>query len=472
MSVKVPEQLVSATAEGRLVPFVGSGVSRGVQCGLPTWPELLDKLSQALLGGVEADVHAADVVRGFVRLKRYSSAAEEALRGLGKHRFHEEIAKACDTRITGNQTVPQALWALQPKLVVTTNYDGVLEKANRGAKSITNDDHHGLGSLETTHQSAIWHVHGFADRPGSIILAPSEYASLYSREGASVSLPLARLREVLSRRTLLFIGFGFNDEEVLTALRDVLTLFDKAVPTSFVVLTPKDEERLAKLNLPADYNIKVVTVENYDEALVRLLTELRVRSADALEDVVVVDGLAQFNRRVALVLGARHVSAHLHADRLGEPALVAPGRTSCGCVTDQPLVAPLLEDGRFTVRLFSELLPKLDADFRAAIHDRDSMGAAGKTGSFEETVYGVPFHSMLAGLIETDGKRIGLVKVENKLPEFGCPFEANDKARLLRLISDFSPLLQHAHRWIQKRAWSEVQFIAASRGQRGATSNE
>lgn len=102
MNASIPEQLVRAVAEGRLVPFVGSGVSLGFEGGLPTWPGLLSKLSQVLRGGVKADIHAANVVEGFVQLKRYSNAAEEVLKGLGKHRFHEEIANSCDTRITGN----------------------------------------------------------------------------------------------------------------------------------------------------------------------------------------------------------------------------------------------------------------------------------------------------------------------------------------------------------------------------------
>jgi len=175
--------------------------------------------------------------------------------------------------------------------------------------------------------------------------------------------------------------------------------------------------------------------------------------APSSEDVL--ETLAQFNRRAALELGARHASTHFYFEDKTKEALVAPGRTSCGCITCEPLVSPLKESGRFTVRLFRELLPDLKAGSRAAVY---TEGSFQEKRDFSRTLYGERFECLLAALIEDKGKPIGVVKLENKLSE-ASSFDESARQALLRLIREFTPRLRRAYRWIQKRDWREVQFV-------------
>ena len=457
----VPKQLTLALADSRLVPFVGSGVSCGVSRDLPSWDSLLLGLAKVLRGqNSKTSEHHATLVETLVHLKRPTDAAQEARDAFGSAPvFHEAISQAFPPgEIYRDLTVPRALWALHPQVILTTNYDDVLEAANRGAKSITNTNEHILLDLEGQYQPVIWHLHSSVEDLDSIILARSEYATFST-------LARMRLRELFSRRTLLFVGFGFNDSEVLGIMQEVLDLSKKAFTLSFALLDPNDERRFEDKELKKLYGIVPVPIPNYQQGLVEFLTDLRSTAAtmEAMEKKAVLDALAQFNRHAVLQLGARHASTHFHFEKEAHEALVAPERTSCGCITWKPLVSPMKDRGRLTVRLFRELLPNLEAGSRAAVFTRDSLR---EERDYSRTLYMEPFECLLAGLVEDEDEHqethkrrpIGVVKIENKLPETGRTFDESATKKLLCLIREFTPHLRQAHRWIQKQHWNEARF--------------
>src|SRR5262245_2023419 len=119
--------LKKAIHDRQLVPFVGAGLSAAVKRGLfPTWPQLIDYLARELDSEGKAD--DASITRGYLGKGRPIEAAGAAYSGLGKRHFNEILRRHFDVEqpTDVNLSSVNALWRLNPHLVITTNYDSVL----------------------------------------------------------------------------------------------------------------------------------------------------------------------------------------------------------------------------------------------------------------------------------------------------------------------------------------------------------
>ena len=128
--MSLPGSLIRSVAQERIVPFVGSGVSMAVKDGLfPSWPKLLRLLADKL--DEEAKPNPAQIVRLFVEMGDLNQAADNAIRSLGKSHFCEAMKSIFGMAQPNgiDLSLPNAIWSLKPRVVVTTNYDRVLEWA-------------------------------------------------------------------------------------------------------------------------------------------------------------------------------------------------------------------------------------------------------------------------------------------------------------------------------------------------------
>lgn len=77
-----PQALAAELRRGRVIPFVGSGVSLAVKSDLfPTWPKLLGMLADRL--AAESKDESATIVRSYCKKGQFLKAAEEAVLELG-----------------------------------------------------------------------------------------------------------------------------------------------------------------------------------------------------------------------------------------------------------------------------------------------------------------------------------------------------------------------------------------------------
>jgi hypothetical protein len=62
-----------------------------------------------------------------------------------------------------NLSLPKGIWNLRPSIVITTNYEDVLQWANAGSQRMLNDQHAELVDLfraSTPDRPIVWHLHG------------------------------------------------------------------------------------------------------------------------------------------------------------------------------------------------------------------------------------------------------------------------------------------------------------------------
>jgi hypothetical protein len=281
----LPSTLVDALKARAVVPFAGAGVSRAVtdeagQPLFPTWRGLLVAAAEQLRA--QCLPTKANRVQATLEDNEYLDAARIAREALGTDwfKFLEAQFNPPSERVRpATLDLARAIWRLGSPLVVTTNYDKVLHWASpqeRDLRHWTVSDAENLaeihrGSLE---KPAVWHLHGFIDRPKEIILTPDGYGNLYPIDGkveAHYQAASWTLRHLLTARTFLFIGFGMEEaiEQQISWVRET---FAGAGVKHFLLV--RDEDRAAMEKELHGLSVQPVPFADFGKPLLDLLGEL------------------------------------------------------------------------------------------------------------------------------------------------------------------------------------------------------
>nr|AYM54577.1 hypothetical protein [Nannocystis exedens] len=280
-----PRDLVRFLKEGRVLPFVGAGVSRAVknragQPVFPTWRELLERAAQRLVDDHEAE--QAQAVRARLERGEYLAAAQLARDGLRGRRWREFLLHQFDPDIAeidrSTLAWAESIWSLGSNVVVTTNYDRVLEWASPHPPACehwpTRVPADYLAALAgRTEKPAIWHLHGMIQQLDSIILTSEDYDRLYSASlQRRFSAALATLRSFLAHKSFAFFGFGFMDERLLKELLAVVDDCRGSTGPHYAFVHRDECERLSPR--VGELNLELVTFDEFGPPLVQLVREL------------------------------------------------------------------------------------------------------------------------------------------------------------------------------------------------------
>ena len=213
---ELQERVVALAAHaraGRLVPFVGAGVSMGA--GLPSWVGLLDELIAD--AGMEADRPALD------RLDLRDRAALIQSR-LGAGRLAEILLERLG-RARRVALQHQLLASLPVTEAASTNWDDLFERAWTAA---------GAGPVavlpfdgRAADGSWIVKLHGTVrdGRLHGVVLTREDYL----RFGAERNALAGIVQSLLLTRHMLFVGFGLNDETFHRIAHDVRLVLERTV---------------------------------------------------------------------------------------------------------------------------------------------------------------------------------------------------------------------------------------------------
>jgi hypothetical protein len=186
-------------ADGKLIPFVGSGLSRPL--GLPAWSELIDLVAKEL--GYDPAVFKVN--GNELQLAEYYVATTGSigpLRSVMDKAFNprdEDIARSRSHTALVEMGLP---------LIYTTNYDEIIERAfelkGRPCHSIAN-----IGDIVRAPRNATHVVkfHGTFSDDASLVLTESSY---FERLEFQSALDI-KLRADTLGHTLLFIGYSLTD---------------------------------------------------------------------------------------------------------------------------------------------------------------------------------------------------------------------------------------------------------------------
>jgi SIR2-like protein len=198
---EVGKSLADQSARGRLVLFVGAGVSTGA--GLPTWQGLLDGLADDATFD-ESEKAALSKLPAVDQARLIRDRLERSADRIGRAK---PLADSICTRVCADRySLSHALLAnLSVSEVVTTNYDTLFEQASRDAG-------HPVAVLpyEPAVSQPRWllKMHGCVTRPDDIVLTREDYLRYAERRGALAAI----VQALLITRHMLFVGFSLNDD--------------------------------------------------------------------------------------------------------------------------------------------------------------------------------------------------------------------------------------------------------------------
>jgi tetratricopeptide (TPR) repeat protein len=202
------DRLREEIAEGKALAIIGAGVSIGATRNAPaaSWTGLLKDgvdrcqivigLSRDWADRVRAEIQSGDI-------DDLLSSAEKVSRKLGapEGEFHRWLRESVGALVAQDKEVLKALQNLGLPLA-TTNYDDLLERTT-GLEPVTWRDGHRVERLLRGDEQGILHLHGYWDRPESVVLGIRSYEEVRQAPHAQ-----AVLRALRIFRTLIFIGYG------------------------------------------------------------------------------------------------------------------------------------------------------------------------------------------------------------------------------------------------------------------------
>ncbi|MFE9928906.1 SIR2 family protein [Streptomyces sp. NPDC005533] len=257
---EVPLELAEQFGRGNGVLFVGAGLSKGA--GLPDWQGLVHGLADEI-PGCPPDADHRDIA-AYYELE------------FGRNRLVQRIRDQLDTLHLQPTPVHHAAAALPVPLVVTTNFDDLLEQTYRADRkpysTVTRAVDAGFWSSDRVQ---IVKIHGDLAIPESIVITSSDYEGITTDRPSLVRL----LSSTLQTRTVLFIGYSVTDPDLrtlLTQLRQESGDYRRnlySVQFDAPALAVKDLERrgVRVINL-------TLAGRSPSEVLLTWLTELRQRA--------------------------------------------------------------------------------------------------------------------------------------------------------------------------------------------------
>lgn len=234
-----------ASKQGRLVVFVGAGVS--ANSGVPVWSNLIDEMKKECnLTSEKDDLKVAQLYKDARGDKEYLDKVKDVL----KH----------------NKTIPNEIHkdilALKPCHIITTNYDNLLEQEIENEYSqfaIVREDKDLPNIL---YQNSVVKMHGDFDT-NNIVLTESDYYN-YSK---NFSLIRSFVISLFASKLVMFVGFSFADLNLKMILNDVHSVLKDSMQRAYLITENNPDVLTIQYYGNKGINIIHIDEKNLDEIL-------------------------------------------------------------------------------------------------------------------------------------------------------------------------------------------------------------
>jgi hypothetical protein len=209
----IPEGLTNALKEGKCVLFAGAGLS--VAAGYPSWSDLLLELNKrGEQKGYIADKKTKELADLITKPNKQLMAAQEISDEFGREHFLGELVDVFERAPKKPTELHRALLGLPFSLVITTNFDQLIENQfaalnSEIPKTYTHQDTADFADALWKGSFFVLKAHGDITRKTSIILTQKDYRTiLYAAPGYR-----AVLSAIFTTKTILFMGVSLSDPE-------------------------------------------------------------------------------------------------------------------------------------------------------------------------------------------------------------------------------------------------------------------
>ncbi|MFZ2726402.1 MAG: SIR2 family protein [Methylococcaceae bacterium] len=207
-----PEEIIQAGLDGKLVLFVGAGVSMLAPINYPSWATLANKILEDLRK--EQFINYSE----FEQLKILDSKKQLSIAHFiaENKKFPIDYKKYFEGKSETNSIYEHINAIGCP--CITTNYDELLaprvNKNNDGSTTdlfinrISEPEKFLLSDLDK--RNTVIHLHGAISNPRTMIITTKNYLKHYEHDNVKTLLA-----ELFSIKVVLFIGYGLEEMEIL-----------------------------------------------------------------------------------------------------------------------------------------------------------------------------------------------------------------------------------------------------------------
>jgi len=234
-----------ASKQGRLVVFVGAGVSNN--SGVPTWSKLISAMKDGCGAESETDdLKIAQLYKDARGEKEYMDKVKEVL-------MHNKVAP---------NVIHESILKLKPCHIITTNYDNLLEqeiaKEFKQFDVIREDE----DMPNMAYPNSLIKMHGDFDR-NNIVLTEEDY---YNYEK---NFPLIRsfILSLFASKVVVFIGFSFSDLNLKMILNDLHSVLHDSMQRVYLVSDTKPSQTLNTYYEKKGINVVFLSDEDIKELL-------------------------------------------------------------------------------------------------------------------------------------------------------------------------------------------------------------
>lgn len=251
--------------------------------GLPSWPQLL-RLMIAWGEGDGVDFSDKPEIEQFIADEKYLLAAEELVERLGDDRFRRFMTQIFGRPGLSPTQVHLLLAQIPFAAQITTNYEMLSEKGYEATHGIlpavfTQTDVAELSGALRSGDFYILKSHGTIDRIETVVLGRKQYRAVMHGNPAYRIF----LEALFSTKTVLFVGFGLTDPDLLMTLDVLQTAFHGHTGTHYALMDESRVSPLERSRFSKDYKIEIITYKPSasDHPEVREFLELLLKAFPA-----------------------------------------------------------------------------------------------------------------------------------------------------------------------------------------------
>lgn len=211
-----PRALIEELASRRCIVFLGAGASSGSinqddpPKSPPTWNQLLDGIKS-----IARDKDSLPIAESLIEKEKYLDAAEVLFGSINSADFAAFIREVMAEPRYQPSTIHEHVLNLDPKIVVTTNYDDIYDNYCKSGKEqglynvCKYYESHLVSDLRSPVRQII-KAHGCITDPSKIVLTRSQYF----QERQNYPNFYRVLDALFLTNTLLFLGYSLSDPDI------------------------------------------------------------------------------------------------------------------------------------------------------------------------------------------------------------------------------------------------------------------
>jgi len=283
----LPQGLKDAARTGTLVPFIGAGISRLAKTpkpsAIPTWSEFLAELVDVAEEVGDVSSEETQEIRQLIFRGKSLMAAEAIKSAVPSDLFETYIRRRFAPLDAEPSEIHRSIFRLQPSLILTTNYDHLLEDSyasvfGRTCEVVSYEDAHRVQRLLVSERSdrrrergdrpIVFKLRGTASFPSRVIFGESDYRKLvYQQPGFR-----AILAAIFVTRVVLMLGWSVSDPELSTLVETLRENFrHRTVPDysarHYIVLQKGLMGSVERKRFRSDFGLELIEYEQTSELL-------------------------------------------------------------------------------------------------------------------------------------------------------------------------------------------------------------